>query len=169
MADKTQATEKNTVKQGAQGGQTSAEEPKTFTQEQIDALVEERLVRDRKSSGYYDMKEKAEKYDELQEASKTELQKLKERAEKAEVEIKALKQNEQIEAWKQEVSEATGVKTSLLSGTTKEEIEKHAQAIKETYDPPAAPHISTDGKRPVTPGKTAEALFGEALDQLGGM
>ena len=56
---------------------------KTFTQKELDAIVAERLKRERtKYEGFDELKAKAAKFDELEEASKSELQKVTERAEK---------------------------------------------------------------------------------------
>ena len=56
-------------------------ETSTFTQEQVDAIVAERLKRERaKYADYDDLKTKATKYDEAEEASKSELQKATEKA-----------------------------------------------------------------------------------------
>ena len=52
------------------------EESKTFTQDELNAIVSDRLKREReKYADYESLKEKATKLDEIEEASKTELQK----------------------------------------------------------------------------------------------
>ena len=49
---------------------------KTFTQAEMDSIIEGRLARERqKYADYDDLKEKASKYDEYQAQNKTELQK----------------------------------------------------------------------------------------------
>jgi hypothetical protein len=54
--------------------------PKTFTQDELDGIVKDRLDRERKKFGDYEsLKEKASKLDELESASKSELQKLADR------------------------------------------------------------------------------------------
>lgn len=138
------------------------------TQADFDNLVESRLNRERaKYQGFEKYKADSEKLQAIEEANKTALEKAEERATKAEAEAKALKDAQQVVAWKQEVSEATGVKASLLHGTTKEEIEQHAKEIQEAYAPPAAPVIGSEGRKPATSGKTAMEAFGEVFDQLG--
>lgn len=57
---------------------------KTFTQAQVDRLIQDRLARAKKPDDYDDLKKRAEEYDKLQDAQKTELQKAQERADKAE-------------------------------------------------------------------------------------
>lgn len=119
-----------------------------------------------KYADYDDLKAKADELDTLKTQGQTELQKAEARASKAESDLKAFRDREKLEAWKQEVSEATGIKASLLMGTTKEEIEQHAKAIKEAYEP-AAPVVGSDGRKPATPGKTGKDAFAEAFKQLG--
>ena len=54
---------------------------KTFTQEEVNAIVADRLDRERKKyEGFDELKEKATKFDEMEEAQKSELQKVTERA-----------------------------------------------------------------------------------------
>lgn len=65
MPDNTEQVEKNTAQAG-----------KTFTQAELDAIVGDRLARERaKYADYAEVKAKAAKYDEVEEAQKTELQK----------------------------------------------------------------------------------------------
>ena len=60
-------------------------ETKTFTQDEVNNIVAERLNRDRAKYADYDsLKQKAEEFDKLQEANKTELQKATERVHTAE-------------------------------------------------------------------------------------
>ena len=67
---------------------------KTFTQAEMNKIVQERLAKERaKYEGFDDLKEKAMKFDELQEANKSEL-------EKAQAKVKALE--EQIATAKRE-------------------------------------------------------------------
>ena len=77
---------------GSKTGQTgsadpsgSGSEPRTFTQEQVDNIVKERLARAKATppADYEELKAKAAKYDELEEAKKTELEKVTERADAA--------------------------------------------------------------------------------------
>ncbi|MCR5848184.1 MAG: phage capsid protein, partial [Lachnospiraceae bacterium] len=76
----------NQVTQSAEG------EQKTFTQEEVNSIVAERLGRDRQKYADYDsLKQKAEEFDRLQEANKTELQKATERAEILEKELAGIK------------------------------------------------------------------------------
>ena len=59
------------------GGESTAENPgRTFTQDELNAIVQKRIAEtQRKYSDYESLKEKAGKYDAVQEAGKTELEK----------------------------------------------------------------------------------------------
>lgn len=70
-------------------------DPKTFTQEDIDRIVSDRLKRQKEQFGDYDdLKKKAAEFDKLDEASKTELQKAQDAAAKAEADKIAAEQRE---------------------------------------------------------------------------
>ena len=64
---------------------------KTFTQAEMDSIIEGRLARERqKYADYDDLKEKASKYDEYQAQNKTELQKEKEKSDALQAKLSAL-------------------------------------------------------------------------------
>jgi hypothetical protein len=98
--------------------------------------------------------EKAKKFDDLEEASKTEAQKQADALTKAQSELNEYKQREQVAAWAKEVSTETGVPADLLRGSTKEELTAHATQLKpligtQQEQPPGV--VSTIGKTPQTP------------------
>lgn len=110
---------------------TVSTENKTFTQDELNAIVSERLRREReKYAGFDEFKEKALKLDELEEQSKSELQKATEKAEKLEAQIQAMKKAEEVTAMKEKISQETGVPVSLLNGDTEEGLKTQAEAIK---------------------------------------
>ena len=82
----------NTV-EAAQQQEQAAAEPRTFTQEEVNAIVEKRLARAKSEppADYEDLKAKAAKYDEAQEAAKSDLQKATEAAEKWKAQYEKLK------------------------------------------------------------------------------
>lgn len=90
MADgsETTTTETGAGDTGAGGddtgkGSQSSEESRTFTQEELDRIVGERLARERKTLGDVDeLRRKAEEFDRLEEDRKTELEKERDRAAK---------------------------------------------------------------------------------------
>lgn len=108
------------VEQEAQGFKALA------SQEELDRIVQKRIDRERsKFSDYDELKAKAARLSELEEASKSELQKAQERAEAAE---RALA-DATATAARAEVAAAKGVPVALLSGDTKEALEASADAL----------------------------------------
>ena len=120
--------EKETVNQDQATSTETAE--KTFNQSELDAIISDRLKREREKYADYDaLKEKATRLDEIEEASKTELQKATERAEKLESELTQMKKAEEIRQIRDKVATATGVPANLLSGETEEACTEQAKAI----------------------------------------
>ena len=67
------------------------EQEKTFSQADVDRIVQDRVGRERAKYADFDAyKQKAEKFDELEEAQKSELQKANERAESLQKQVDAL-------------------------------------------------------------------------------
>lgn len=108
------------------------------SQEDLDRIVKGRIARERaKYDGYDEYKAKAAKYDELEAASKTELQKAIERAESAEAKVAEFARAKERAAWNAEVAEATGLPVSLVgdleAGSREallEKATKHAKGLK---------------------------------------
>jgi hypothetical protein len=83
MADTTTTSEMDgsTTQQTAPMEQSGGgNEPKTFTQEQVNRMIQERLARAKHEdpADYAELKAKAAKYDELEDAKKTELERITE-------------------------------------------------------------------------------------------
>jgi|SRR5690606_13073795 len=96
------------------------------SQEELDRIVQKRIDRERsKFSDYDELKAKAARLSELEEASKSELQKAQERAEAAERALAAAT----VTAARAEVAAAKGVPANLLSGDTREALEASADAL----------------------------------------
>lgn len=81
-----------TVKQELLDTATNGEQQEhTFTQAELDRIVTERVRRESaKFSDYEEIKAKASKFDEAEEANKTELQKATERADSLQAQLDAL-------------------------------------------------------------------------------
>lgn len=130
-----------------------AHEERTFTQAELNAIVGDRLARVKEKYADYELlKGKADKLDEIEEASKTELQKAMERAEKAETELSQMKQENEIKAMREKVAKETGVPVNLITGATEDECMEQANAIKEFAVPNGYPTIK-DGGEPQTMAK----------------
>lgn len=114
--------------------QDSAEvkETKTFTQDELNQIVSERVKKERqKFEGFDEIKDKAAKYEKLQEESKSDLQKAEEEAARLKQELDSMKSAEKLRQIKAEVSAKSGIPESLLTGATEEACEEQAQAIKD--------------------------------------
>lgn len=107
-----------------------APEQKTFTQDELNAIVNDRLGREKaKYSDYEALKEKASKFDQIEEASKTELQKITDKATALESELKALKKENEIRGIREEVAKTMNIPADLLTADTKESCEEQAKTL----------------------------------------
>ena len=103
---------------------------KTFTQAELDKIVQERVGRERaKYEGFDDLKAKAEKYDALEEANKSELQKAQEKTAELEAQIKKMQHEKDIQAMRAKVATEKGVLAELLTGETEEACATQADNI----------------------------------------
>ena len=129
-------TGNNTAEAGEQ--QSNQEQPEsTFSQEDVNRIVQERLQREReKYSDYDELKTAAERAQELE----AEKQTLAERV--AEFEAK-----EEQQKLVNSVAEATGIPAAALKGDTKEELEAHAEVLKSLMKT-TGPVIPGQEKRP---------------------
>jgi len=97
----------------------------------------------------------AKRLEEIENQSKSELQKAAERAEAAERRVQEFELREQVKQWKDEVAEATGVPAAALSGSTLEELTAHAEVlaplIKAAQKGPRVPNVGD------TPSNAASA------------
>lgn len=120
-----------TVNQGNNATNQGTEQ-KTFTQEELNAIVNDRLGRQKaKFADYDDLKAKAEKFDKLEEASKSELQKATEKATALQSELDAMKKQSELREIREKVAKETGVTANLLTGDTEEACVEQAKAILE--------------------------------------
>lgn len=110
------------------------------TQEQLNHVVGERLARERaKYADYDELKTKAAKLDELEEASRSELDKANARAEKAERALEAAERA----ARQVQIATAKGLPAELatrLAGATVEEMEADADKLAALLAPAKTSH-----------------------------
>lgn len=146
----TTGTENTTNEQGKEDAKPEFQA--ITSQEDFDKAIQARIARERaKFADYEELKAKADRFVELENAQKTEAQKAQERLEAAEKRAAEL----ELKASRAEVAAAKGVPAELLSGSTREELEASADALiafKGTQ--PAGPVIPSQGKQP---DKTAPA------------
>ena len=146
-----------TVNQEATKAQTEpATEDKTFTQQELNDIVRDRVNRERaKYEGFEDLKAKAAKFDEMEEANKSELQKAQERAAELEEKLKKKEHEESIRSMRDKVAKEKGIPVDLLTGETEEACNSQADAIK-SYAEQASGYPSVkDGGEPSTSHKVS--------------
>lgn len=138
---------------------TTGDQPapaRTFTQDQLDAAIAERLKRERaKYSDYDDLKAKAGRLDEIEEREKSEVERLTQQL----AEERKAREAETAKALRAEVAADRGVPMALLSGGTREEIEQQADAL-----------LAFKGDKPAsdTDDADADAEAGDGGETTGG-
>jgi hypothetical protein len=147
MAEETQATEGTT---DAQTGAAAQSGERTFTQEEVNRMVGDARVKERKKyEGYVDGKEAAE---------------AAERASKAEAELAQLKAEAQRRADVSAAAEKAGIPlevAQMLNGTDADELLEQAKRLLKLM--PVHPTRTDDGGTRATAKKTNAQLFAEAL------
>lgn len=103
---------------------------RTFTQTEMNAIIGERLERERaKYVDYETLKDKASKFDQQEEASKSDLQKEKERADALQKQVEQMTHANSIREIREKVAKETGVPVGALAGEDEESCKAQAQAI----------------------------------------
>ena len=144
------------------------------TQAELNKVIADRIARERaKYADYADLKTKAAKFDELDQASKTEQERLTERltaaeARAVEVEARALRLEVAAE------NNLTPAQAKRLVGNSREELEADAKELLATFTPAKSDDDSTEtvtdsldlGTRSGSPkkGKSTADLFAAAID-----
>lgn len=136
---------------------------RTFTQDEVNAIVGKRLAEEKGKYADYDvLKAKAIKYDEAEEANKTELQKATERANNLEAELNGMKKAEEVRQMRENVAKDMGIPVTLLTGSTEDECKAQAEAIKAYAQPQGYPRVKDSGE----PGKQVSGTAKEQFAQL---
>lgn len=111
-------------------GTDSENQERTFTQSELDEIVKTRLTKERaKYADYETLQQKALKFDEMEEANKSELQKATERADSLQKQIDSLNRENAVRTVREKVSKDTGVPSNLLNGETEEDCMEQAVNI----------------------------------------
>lgn len=183
----TEAASEPTQPDGNSSGDTStagAEFKPITSQEDLNRLIADRIKRaEAKFADYKDLKTKAQQFDAIAEAQKTELQKIQDRAEAAEKRAADLEAAEakrvadaeaakQIADWKSDIAKDpkfAGVPASALRGNSKQELIDHATELKALLPDPnvrrvGGAYVSTEG-RTTTTGHDPRQQFAEILKQ----
>ena len=128
---------------------------KTFTQEEVNQIVGDRLKRESaKYADYEDLKSKAEKFDELSGKNQA-----------LQTELDELKNANTIRDMRSKVAEETGVPANLLTGMTEEECQTQAAAIMEFKKPKAYPNVRDAGEVAKVGKPTTRQQFADWMDQ----
>lgn len=141
------------------------EEVKTFTQEEVDAIVGDRLKRERAKYADYDaLTEKAGKYD----AEQSELQKVIEVRDSLQAEIDGMKAAEALRLMREKVSQETGIPAHLLTGSTEDECKAQAEAISDFAKPKTYPAVRDGGEVVNVGKKTTRQQFADWANEAFG-
>lgn len=118
-----------------------------FTQADLDQIVKDRLAREREKYGDYDaLKEKAAKLDQIEEESKSELQKATERATALQAELDDLKNANKVRAMREKVAQDTGIPVNLLTADSEDACKEQAKQILEFSKPAGYPSVRDGGE-----------------------
>lgn len=151
---------------------TTMENPseRTFTQSEMDAIIGERLARERaKYADYETIKQKAEQFDAAEEASKSELQKATEKAEALQKQVDAMLKADNARQVRDKVAKETGVPAELLIGETEEECKAWAEKVAAYRTPNAYPTVRDAGEpRRVAESKGTRDMFAEWFQEANG-
>ena len=139
--------------------------PRTFTQDEVNAIVGKRLAEEKGKYADYDvLKAKADKYDEAEEAAKSELQKATEKAETYKAQLEELQKRDEVRSIREKVSAETGVPTNLLTSDTEEACKAQAEAILAFTKPTSYPSVKDGGEVHHPTASKPEDKFKEWFD-----
>lgn len=140
---------------------------RTFTQEELNSIVQKRVNEvSKKYENYEELKEKAQKFDAIEEESKSELDKQKERADALQKELDGMKKADSIRAMRAEVSKEKGVPEHLLTADTKEACEAQAKDILDFKKSGTYPNVKDKGEvTPPSGKKSTREQFAEWVEK----
>lgn len=141
---------------------TQEQQEAKFTQADLDRIVKDRLTREREKYGDYDaLKAKADKFDEIEEASKTELQKATEKAKALQDELDAFKKAESLRTMREKVAHDTGIPVNLLTAESEDACKEQAKQILEFSRPSGYPQVRDGGEVRISGKKSTRDSFAE--------
>lgn len=140
-----------------QNEQQQEQQTKTLTQDQVNALLaKQKREMAEKFADYDDLRAKASKLDEIEQASRSELQKLLDENTTLKTRVESFEREKQVAAWAAEITKDSGIPPEALRGNTKEELEQHftvlsslvpKQQQKRHVVPPGTPSGGQTGSR----------------------
>lgn len=146
---------------------------KTFTQAELDQIVQDRIKRERqKYEGFDDLKAKAEKFDQLEAEKQSDLERLEARATEAEGKLTPLQQQNarlSVAIQKGLVGDRAFL-VDRLKGETEEELAADAESLLEQFGngTPSPPDFGGGARKPAAEAKTPEAAHNELILGLTG-
>lgn len=140
-----------TVNQETNGTAPAEQEKRTFTQAEMNAIIADRLNRERsKYADYDDLKAKAAQAEAIEAAGQAELAKAQRRADELQKQLDGIAKADTLRNIRQAVAEQTGVPADLLTGETEADCKAQAQKILDFTGP----------KYPVVPDGGTSGLYG---------
>ncbi|MCI6916350.1 MAG: DUF4355 domain-containing protein [Dialister sp.] len=156
-----------TVQQEPTTPAAQPQEERTFTQSEMNAIIQDRLSRERSKYADYDMlKEKAGQLEEAQQSGNAELKKAIERADRLQAQLDTLTQANAVREMRQAVSLNTGVPAGLLSADTEEACTAQAQAILQFAGASAYPTVKDGGEPAAKPTGSARDQFASWAENI---
>lgn len=142
--------------------ETVNQEEKTFTQAELDKIVQERLARDRARYADYDeLKAKAEEFGKFEE-TKNELQR---KTAELQTELDGMKKQESIRLMREKVAKETNIPANLLTGETEDECKMQAQNILD-FAKPSYPNVRDGGETHTVMNQSTRQQFADWFNQL---
>lgn len=132
------------------------EQARTFTQEEVDAIVKQRVsrVKHEPPADYEEMKAKLAEYERGSGEVEDEMKRLQERLGRLESENESMKHERELAMWRSEAQEETGVPASILRGDSEDEVREHARAVKAALEGMRVPFASVNPGKPAKPELT---------------
>lgn len=144
----------------------TANEEKTFTQDEVNQMIGERLAREKaKYSNYEELEAKAQKFDEIEEKSKTELQKAQEERDAFKAELEGMKKANSVRELREKVAKEKNIPANLLTGETEEECTAQADAILSFAMPNVYPAVKDGGEVRKTSKKDTASQFADWFNE----
>ena len=150
-------------------GTETTQENRTFTQDELNAIVQDRLNREREKYADYDtLKDKAAKFDEAEEANKSELQKAQEKAATLEAAIEKIKKDQAVQAARTKIAAEKNVPVILLTGDTEEACTAQAEEILKYLNPDTGyPSVKDSGEKQFSQSKkSTRDQFAELFNKI---
>lgn len=154
---------------GAETPEVKEVSKKTFSQEDVNAIIADRLKSERnKYSDYDELKEKAARLDEIEEKNKTELEKATEKATRLEEELNGLKKQREVSSIREKVGKEMGVAADLLTMETEEDCKSQAQKLLAWHksNPATYPSVKDSGEVTNYSNSTNKEIFAEWFDSI---